>query len=88
MGLQSNQGSGVFLSISNGKLVRQFKQATDHSVSRVNKAGKEVHEEFYDSLIGQIKDIKTKESEYGGNSGYRDWETDRKSTRLNSSHRL
>jgi len=46
MGLQSNQGSGVFLSISNGKLVRQFKQATDHSVSRVNKAGKEVHEEF------------------------------------------
>ena len=65
MGLQSNQGSGVFLSISNGKLVRQFKQATDHSVSRVNKAGKEVHEEFYDSLIGQIKDIKTKESEYG-----------------------
>ena len=65
MGLQSNQGSGVFLSISNGKLVRQFKSPTDHSVSRVNKAGKEVHEEFYDSLIGQIKDIKTKESEYG-----------------------
>ena len=65
MGLQSNQGSGVFLSISNGKLVRQFKSPTEHSVSRVNKAGKEVHEEFYDSLIGQIKDLKTKESEYG-----------------------
>ena len=65
MGLQSNQGSGVFLSISNGKLVRQFKSPTDHSVSRVNKAGIEVHEEFYDSLIGQIKDLKTKETEYG-----------------------
>jgi len=65
MGLQSNQGSGVFLSISNGKLVRQFKSPTEHSVSRINKAGKEVHEEFYDSLIGQIKDLKTKESEYG-----------------------
>lgn len=65
MGLQSNQASGVFLSISNGKLVRQFKQPTDKSVSRVNKLGREVHEEFYDSLIGTITDIKTKESEYG-----------------------
>lgn len=65
MGLQSNQASGVFLSISNGKLVRQFKQATDKSVSRVNKLGREVHEEFYDSLTGTITDVKTKESEYG-----------------------
>lgn len=65
MGLQSNQGSGVFLSISNGKLVRQFKQATDKSVSRINKVGKEVHEEFYDSLCGKIVDVKTKQSEYG-----------------------
>jgi len=66
MGLQSNQsGNGVFLSITNGKLVRQFKQPTDKSVSRVNKMGKEVHEEFYDSLTGFISDIKTKESDYG-----------------------
>ena len=67
MGLQSNSGSGngVFLSITNGKLVRQFKQPTDKSVSRVNKVGKEVHEEFYDSLTGFISDIKTKESDYG-----------------------
>lgn len=65
MGLQSNQASGVFLSISNGKLVRQFKQATEKSVSRVNKLGREVHEEFYDSLTGKITDVKTKESEYG-----------------------
>jgi len=66
MGLQSNQGgNGIFLSITNGKLVRQFKQPTDKSVSRVNKVGKEVHEEFYDSLTGFISDIKTKESDYG-----------------------
>jgi hypothetical protein len=66
MGLQSNQsGNGVFLSITNGKLVRQYKQPTDKSVSRVNKVGKEVHEEFYDSLTGFISDIKTKESDYG-----------------------
>ena len=66
MGLQSNtNGNGVFLSITNGKLVRQFKQPTDKSVSRVNKMGREVHEEFYDSLSGYITDIKTKESDYG-----------------------
>ena len=67
MGLQSNQsgGNGVFLSITNGKLVRQFKQPTDKSVKRTNKMGREVHEEFYDSLTGYISDIKTKESEYG-----------------------
>lgn len=65
MGLQSNQPSGVFLSISNGKLVRQFKEATVKSVARINKVGKEVHEEFYDSLSGYIVDVKTKESDYG-----------------------
>jgi hypothetical protein len=66
MGLQSNtNGNGVFLSITNGKLVRQFKQPTDKSVKRTNKMGREVHEEFYDSLSGYITDIKTKESEYG-----------------------
>jgi hypothetical protein len=66
MGLQSNtNGNGVFLSITNGKLVRQFKQPTDKSVKRTNKLGREVHEEFYDSLSGYITDIKTKESEYG-----------------------
>lgn len=65
MGLQSNQSNGVFLSITNGKLVRQFKQPTDKTVTRTNKMGREVHEEFYDSLSGHITDIKTKESEYG-----------------------
>lgn len=67
MGLQlnSSNGNGIFLSITNGKLVRQFKQPTDKSVKRINKVGKEVHEEFYDSITGYIKDIKTKETEYG-----------------------
>jgi hypothetical protein len=65
MGLNQSQSKGVFLSITNGKLVRQFPSATDKSVSRVNKMGREVHEEFYDSLSGWLTDIKTKESEYG-----------------------
>lgn len=65
MGLNQSQSKGVFLTISNGKLVRQFQQPTEKSVSRVNKVGREVHEEFYDSLTGYITDIKTRESEYG-----------------------
>ena len=38
-----------------------------------------------------ISDVSTKEASKSSNisleNGYRDWETDRKSTRLNSSHR-
>tara|TARA_R110000868_G_scaffold353913_1_gene615143 strand:+ start:70 stop:660 length:591 start_codon:yes stop_codon:yes gene_type:complete len=66
MGLnQSQNESLVFLAIANGKIVRQFKDKTEKSVSRVNKMGREVHEEFYDSLTGILKDVSTKESEYG-----------------------
>jgi len=65
MGLNQSQNKGVFLSITNGKLVRQFASPTEKSVSRVNKMGREVHEEFYDSLSGYLTDLKTKESEYG-----------------------
>lgn len=65
MGLNSNQSSTIFLQISNGKLVRSFSSPTQKSISRINKVGKEVHEEFYDSLTGFIKGISTKETEYG-----------------------
>ena len=66
MGLQNSQGgSKVFLSISNGKLVRSYKEKVEGSVSRVNKAGREVHEMFYDSLEGIIKSVDTKDGDYG-----------------------
>ena len=65
MGLNQSQSKGVFLSITNGKLVRQYPTPTEKSVARINKMGREVHEEFYDSLSGYITDVKTRESEYG-----------------------
>jgi hypothetical protein len=65
MGLNNNQSSSIYLQISNGKLVRSFSSPTPKSVSRTNKVGKEVHEEFYDSLTGYVKGISTKETEYG-----------------------
>jgi hypothetical protein len=66
MGLQNSQSDSViFLQIANGKIVRQSKTPVEGSVSRINKLGREVHELFYDSLTGHIKDITTRESEYG-----------------------
>lgn len=65
MGLNNSQSKGVFLSISNGKLVQQVKEKTDKTVTRTNKVGREVHELFYDTLTGFLVDVKTKESEYG-----------------------
>lgn len=67
MGLQESQQKGgvTFLTISNGKFVRRVDESTPNAVSRVNKVGKTVHELFYTSLIGHIKDVTTNESEYG-----------------------
>jgi hypothetical protein len=66
MGLQNSQNDSlIFLQIANGKIVRQSKTPVDGSVSRINKLGREVYELFYDSLTGIIKDITTRESDYG-----------------------
>ena len=66
MGLNNfTSGNTTFLSITNGKLVRQVKQPTEKSVERVNKVGRTVFEEFYDNMDGIITAIDTKESEYG-----------------------
>lgn len=66
MGLNTtSSSSGVFLSIANGKLVRQMPGKTEKSIERINKVGKTVHEEFYDSLTGILTNVKIKESDYG-----------------------
>lgn len=66
MGLQNSQSDSViFLQIANGKIVRQVKSPVEGSVQRINKLGREVHELFYDSLTGYIKNVTTRESDYG-----------------------
>jgi hypothetical protein len=60
-----NSNNAIFLGISNGKISRQFQTPTEKSISRVNKNGKTVHEEFYDFVEGKITDITTKDSDYG-----------------------
>lgn len=61
----STNQSVVYLSISNGKLVRRVDESTPNAIARVNKVGKQVYELFYNSMIGHIVDISTKENEYG-----------------------
>ena len=61
---QSN-GGAIFLSITNGKLVRRVDLGTEGAVERTNKNGKQVAELFYTTLTGHIKDLNIKENEYG-----------------------
>lgn len=66
MGLNKSENAGmVYLSVANGRLVRQHKEATPDTVQRENKVGKLVHEEFFKELVGVITKIDTKENDYG-----------------------
>lgn len=66
MGLNKSENAGtVYLSVANGKLVQQHKQANANTVERVNKTGRTVYEEFFKDLTGVIKKIETKENDYG-----------------------
>lgn len=63
VGTNSN---ALFYSIYEGRICRQFKQPTDRSVSRVNKMGKTVHEEYDDYIDGVITNIQFRDhQEYG-----------------------
>lgn len=65
MGLE-NSNSATFLTIGNGKIVRQVMAPTATSVERTNKNNKVVHEESYDKITGIITGITTREhEEYG-----------------------
>ncbi len=65
MGLE-NTTKLIYLSISAGKICRRVHQPTENSISRTNKNGVIVHEEYYDRISGTIKDIRTRNHiEYG-----------------------
>lgn len=60
-----NNDSAIYLTISNGKICRQFKNATEKTISRINKNGKEVHEQFFDYVEGYIRNVKAEDTDYG-----------------------
>lgn len=66
MALNKGENAGmVYLSVANGKLVQQHKEANANTVQRETKVGKIVHEEFFKDLTGVITRIETKENDYG-----------------------
>ena len=66
IGLQKNSGGATYLSIADGKIVRNHKEAKQGvTVSRTTKTGKTVHEEKFDSITGRIVGLKTHENDFG-----------------------
>jgi len=64
MGLETRQG-GNYITILGGKFCQRVPEGTEGAVTRTNKIGNVVHEKFYDSFTGKLKDIKTQEGDYG-----------------------
>lgn len=60
-----NSNSAIYLSVSDGKIVRRFKEPTAQSKARTNKMGNTVHEESYDYVEGMITGITVRDSDYG-----------------------
>lgn len=66
MGLTKHGDGGLYLNISDGKLVQQHKEAVkDVTTTRTTKTGKTVHEEKFDYIEGILISLKTKENDYG-----------------------
>lgn len=62
-----NSSHATYYNISNGKVCRSLQSASPTSITRENKNGRTVHEEFYDYIEGKIVDIQTRENDYGKN---------------------
>lgn len=66
MGLNKDEGRKIYLNISDGKIVRQHQNPIEGvTVTRENKNGKVVHEEFFRSVTGTLKGIRSKETPFG-----------------------
>lgn len=55
----------VYLSVADGNLVRQHREATSETTQRVTKTGKLVHEEKFKDLTGILFAVETKTNDYG-----------------------
>jgi hypothetical protein len=55
----------TYLSVADGNLVRQHKQATERTTERLTKTGKLVFEERFKDLTAKLDGIATRENDYG-----------------------
>lgn len=65
MGAIQDENNVIFLNVSLGKIRRQLKEATEETVSRVNKNQKTVHELVYDGWVGRLDEITTRKTDFG-----------------------
>ena len=66
MALSRSGGSNtIYLSVADGNLVRQHKNPNEHTVERITKTGKVVYEEFFKDITAFLRNITTRENEYG-----------------------
>lgn len=55
----------TYLSVADGNLVRQHKQANERTTERLTKTGKLVFEERFKDLTAKLENITTRTNEYG-----------------------
>lgn len=55
----------TYLSVADGNLVRQHKQATERTTERITKTGKLVFEEKFKDLTAKLTNLDTRENDYG-----------------------
>lgn len=55
----------TYLSVADGNLVRQHKQANERTAERLTKTGKLVYEERFKDLTAKLDGITTRENDYG-----------------------
>jgi hypothetical protein len=66
MALTKDGDGGIYLSISDGKIVRSHKNAVEGvTQSRINKNGKTVHEEKFRDISGVLKAMQVRDTDYG-----------------------
>jgi hypothetical protein len=65
MALSKQSSNTIYLSVTDGNLVRSFREATADTVQRVTKTGKLVHEEKYKDLVALLVGAETKENDFG-----------------------
>jgi hypothetical protein len=59
------QNTAVYITIYDAKLTRRFDAPNQKTVSRINKSGKMVHEQYFSAIEGMLLDIELRHSDYG-----------------------
>ena len=65
MALSKQSSNTNYLSVADGNLVRQHREATSETTQRVTKTGKLVHEERFKDLTAKLLGAETKENDFG-----------------------